>query len=47
MIQVLSDLNQLDTLDKAQDYLAKHFKWVADDDNVVDFMTLLQRRYTN
>ena len=47
MNQVLSDLNQLDTLEKAQTYLAKHFKWVADDDNVVDFMTLLQRRYTN
>lgn len=47
MNQVLSDLNQLDTLEKAQDYVAKHFKWVADDDNVVDFMMLLQRRYNN
>lgn len=47
MNQVLSDLNQFDTLEKAQDYLAKHVKWVADDDNVVDFMMLLQRRYNN
>lgn len=47
MNQVLSDLNQLDTLEKAQDYLSKQFNWVTDDENVIDFMTLLQRRYNN
>lgn len=47
MNHVLSDLNELDTLEKAQTYIAKHFAWAADDVNVVDFMLLLQRRYSN
>ena len=47
MNQVLSELNQLDTLEKAQAYIAKQFTWVADNDNVTDFMMLLQRRYSN
>ena len=47
MNQVLSDLNELDTLEKAQNYIGKHFTWTADDTNVVDFMQLLQRRYSN
>lgn len=47
MNHVLSDLNELDTLEKAQTYLAKNFAWTADDANVVDFMLLLQRRYSN
>ena len=47
MNQVLGELNELDTLEKAQAYIAKHFMWAVDNENVADFMMLLQRRYSN
>ena len=45
MNKAISDFNSFETMDEAQDYIAKNFEWPLDNDAVSDFIQLLQRRY--
>ena len=45
MNKAITDFNSFESMDQAQDYIAKNFEWPLDNDAVSDFIQLLQRRY--
>lgn len=45
MNQAISDFDAFGSMEEAQKYIAKKFKWNETDENVTDFLSLLQRRY--
>ncbi len=45
MNQVISDLNQIGSLDQAIEYINQNLSWDMNSEPVVDFMKLLEKRY--
>lgn len=45
MNQVISDLNQIDSLDKALRFIDKNLSWDMNNETVADFIKLLEKRY--
>ena len=45
MNQVISDLNQIDSLDEALRFIDKNLSWDMNNETVADFIKLLEKRY--
>ena len=45
MNQVISDLNQIDSLDEALRFIDKNLSWNMNNETVADFIKLLEKRY--
>ena len=45
MNQVISDLNQIDSLEEALRFIAKNLSWDMNNETVADFIKLLEKRY--
>ncbi len=45
MNQVISDLNQIDSLDEALRFIDKNLSWDMNNETVTDFIKLLEKRY--
>ncbi|MCL1832734.1 MAG: hypothetical protein FWG45_07510 [Oscillospiraceae bacterium] len=46
MNQIFGELNMKESYDAAIDYLQERFEWNFDDENVVDFLAILKKRFT-
>ncbi len=45
MNKTIADLNNASSLEKALSYVAENFKWNSEDENVKDFLNLLERKF--
>ncbi len=45
MMQTLTNINLISSLEMAQDYISKHFSWDPTNQSTIDFMDLVERRF--